>query len=222
MSGVAFFHPSSFVSGLNERLIQAVPKVSVAYVGKRKRGPVAFPERRLTLANSQGRVVLLIPGDGNQCAELRLFPLWTPGSDVYRAQYIQTLHNPVCPGSVTVSPSGRYLVTFEDAGTVGYGPRVIVIYDMARGLSRTFGLEDFLFPNARAEHVIVLSERLRLWHWGDDKIEIVWPEGPASVETDTEGQDGWVIRVDVANMTVTWEAPRRPAEAGKDLRRSGM
>ena len=222
MSGVAFFHPSSFVSGLNERLIQAVPTVSVAYVGKRKRGPVAFPERRITLANSQGRVVLLVPGDGKQCAQVRLFPSWLPGRDVYRAQYIQTLHNPVCPGSVAVSPSGRYLVTFEDAGTVGYGPRVIVIYDMARGRSRTFALEEFLSPKERREHVIVLSERLHLWRWGDGRINIVWPEGPAKVGTDAEGQDDWVVRVDVANMTVTWEAPRRPAEAGKDLRRSGM
>lgn len=65
-------------------------------------------------------------------------------SKEYRLIRELSLVNPVRPVDVLISDDGRYLVTFDDYYTVGYGENVIVVYDLKEGSTTPIRLEAFL------------------------------------------------------------------------------
>lgn len=66
------------------------------------------------------------------------------GDSQVRPLWSRQLVNEVAPVSALVSDSGKYVVTFDNWHTVGYGPDVVVIYGPEGKLIKQLGLEDFL------------------------------------------------------------------------------
>jgi len=65
----------------------------------------------------------------------------------YRKLWERTLVNDVAPTHAIVADDGRYVVTFDNWYSEGYGDDVIVIYGDGGKLIRKFGLSDFLNPD---------------------------------------------------------------------------
>lgn len=74
------------------------------------------------------------------------------------------LVNDVGPVNALVANGGRYLVTFDNWHSAGYGPDAVVIYDGEGRLVRKFALEDFL-PEA---YVAQLPRSVSSLWWGGD------------------------------------------------------
>ncbi|MBI2088738.1 MAG: hypothetical protein HYT78_08325 [Deltaproteobacteria bacterium] len=62
----------------------------------------------------------------------------------YNPVWQKTLSNDVAPVSAIVSPSGEYVVTFDNWHSMGYGRNVVVIYGPDGMVIREFGLNDLL------------------------------------------------------------------------------
>ena len=54
------------------------------------------------------------------------------------------LANPVRPVDTLIRDDGRYLITFDDYYSTGYGKNVIVIYDLTKGKCFNLSLANFL------------------------------------------------------------------------------
>lgn len=64
------------------------------------------------------------------------------GSDTLKV-WEKQLINRVAPARVLVSTNGRYLITIDNWGSVGYGVDVLVVYDVQGNLLKRYALEDF-------------------------------------------------------------------------------
>jgi hypothetical protein len=69
------------------------------------------------------------------------------------------LANDVAPVSALIRDDGRYLVTFDDYFSTGYGDNIIVIYDLVAGTNTHLKLEDFLQPAQIADFPESTSSR---------------------------------------------------------------
>jgi hypothetical protein len=78
------------------------------------------------------------------------------------------LENPTAPVQVLVATDGRYVVTFDDWGEVGYGPNVVVIYGPGGELVKKLTLEDFLTEGEIAVAPTSVSSR---WWRGDNELD---------------------------------------------------
>ncbi len=66
---------------------------------------------------------------------------------LYKHKASFPLLNDYMPYWVIVSDDGRYLVTFDEAGALGYGDTVVAIYRTNGALIRRFSLEQLLTPD---------------------------------------------------------------------------
>ena len=69
------------------------------------------------------------------------------------------LANDVAPVEALIRDDGRYLVTFDDYFSTGYGNNIIVIYDLVAGTDTHLKLEDFLQPAQIADFTESTSSR---------------------------------------------------------------
>lgn len=99
----------------------------------------------------QGTLSRVIASAGEKVVAVREEEIWS-----------QSLPNEVAPVEVLVASDGRYVVTFDEWGRVGWGPNVVVIYGPAGEIVKRFALEDILKPEEVAALVQTVSSR---W-WG--------------------------------------------------------
>jgi hypothetical protein len=82
------------------------------------------------------------------------------------------LINDVSPVSALVSRDGRYVVTFDNWHSMGYGKSAIVLYGPGGALRASFALSDFLTPKQMARLPRSISSlRWGGWHHLDDREE---------------------------------------------------
>lgn len=122
------------------------------------------------------------------------------------------LANEVSPVDALVSDDGRYVVTFDNWHSVGYGDDVVVIYDAKGQATHRFGLEDLL-PQSYLER-IPTSVSSRWWggrHAIDEAkgllvLRIVKPGGrPAFGDDSEDPADFNSMKIDLATgRTVEW------------------
>jgi hypothetical protein len=74
------------------------------------------------------------------------------------------LVNDVAPVSALVAGGGRYLATFDNWHSTGYGSDVVVIYDGKGALIRKLALKDFL----PAKYIVFLPRSVSSLWWGRD------------------------------------------------------
>jgi hypothetical protein len=147
----------------------------------------------------------VVPGDGSSPARGTLYEVVVDaaaGGDAL-VKWSRELENPYAPVKVLVAGDGRYVVTFDDWGMVGYGPNVVVIYGPGGELSRAFALEDLLTEEEIAAVPATVSSR---W-WGREHY---FDEGAGvvvlKVVTGRVGPDGADefrdIRIELASAEV--------------------
>lgn len=127
------------------------------------------------------------------------------------------LVNDVAPVSALVSSDGKYVITFDNWHSVGYGDDVIAIYGADGALIRKHSLEDILPRYYVAAFPTSVSSR---WWSGDKKLlanqatlqmDIVFPNG----EMDRDAARYVKLNYDLANGAVTYvdDAQWREARA---------
>lgn len=132
---------------------------------------VALGKRTYTSANGAWRLVVTpaAPGDppaGRGPSEGRL-ERRGPGRR-WTVQWRRTLVNELAPAGALVSDDGRHAVTFDNWYSMGHGDNVVVIYDGAGTLIRSFRLVD-LVP---ADYVEALPHTVGsiLWSGGQHRL----------------------------------------------------
>ncbi|MGH8061003.1 MAG: hypothetical protein ACREO7_03195 [Pseudoxanthomonas sp.] len=132
----------------------------------------------------------------------------------WKVVWQHALVNDVSPTSALVADQGKYIVTFDNWHSVGFGDDVVVIYDAAGKRLRSMALTDFL-PQ---DYVQALPRSVSSRHWGyqhrladNDEtllLHVVVPEeeSPGRREQEPSFID---IRVRLADGAVT--APSGPA-----------
>lgn len=85
------------------------------------------------------------------------------------------LINDVAPGSAIVSNDGKFFATFDNWGSLGYGPDVIVIYTPKGGKEVQFSLNDILTP----EEISRLPEKNNSLWWGGNHFFLYADSGPS-------------------------------------------
>ncbi len=108
----------------------------------------------------------VVPGDGAKHARGTLYHLFVGGGE--EEVWNRDLENAVAPVTVLVSGDGRYVVTSDDWGGVGYGPNVVVIYGPAGELVWTFALEDLL---TEGEIALVPHSTSSRWWRGEHELD---------------------------------------------------
>lgn len=108
----------------------------------------------------------VVPGDGSSPARGTLYHLFVGGGE--EEVWSRDLENAVAPVTVLVSRDGRYVVTSDEWGGVGYGPNVVVIYGPGGELVRTFALEDLLTEEEVAAVPHTVSSR---WWRGEHELD---------------------------------------------------
>ncbi|MDO9319843.1 MAG: hypothetical protein Q7V56_16835 [Gammaproteobacteria bacterium] len=78
------------------------------------------------------------------------------------------LVNEVSPVNALVSAGGRYVVTFDNWSSIGYGSDVVVIYGQSGQLIRKLSLGDIVGPRRVSEFPISIGSR---WWSGDHQFE---------------------------------------------------
>ena len=74
------------------------------------------------------------------------------------------LSNDVAPVTTIVSDSGKYIVTFDNWYSMGYGSNAVVIYGEDGQTTRAMGLRDFISQS----HYMALPETITSIWWGGD------------------------------------------------------
>lgn len=82
---------------------------------------------------------------------------WRP----YHVLWRRDLVNDVSPVSAVVSPDGRFIATFDNWHSTGYGPHTVVLYAVDGHLVRSLNLYDFLLR----EEISTLSMSVSSIHW---------------------------------------------------------
>ena len=108
----------------------------------------------------------VVPGDGAAHARGTLVHVLIGGGE--EEAWSRDLENAVAPVTVLVAADGRYVVTSDDWGGVGYGPNVVVIYGPGGELVRKFKLEDLLTGEELAAVPLTVSSR---WWRGDNELD---------------------------------------------------
>jgi len=78
------------------------------------------------------------------------------------------LVNEISPVSALVTDDGKYVITFNDWGRLGYGDNVIVIYDSTGVVAKKFSLEDILSED---ELLLIPHTVSSIWWGGDHFID---------------------------------------------------
>jgi hypothetical protein len=97
-------------------------------------------------SSSRAYYLHVVPGDGSRYASASLYEVIVDaeaGGDAL-LKWSRDLANPYAPHKVLVADSGRYVVTFDEWGGVGYGSSVVVVYGPGGELIKQFALEDLL------------------------------------------------------------------------------
>jgi len=102
----------------------------------------------------------VVPGDGVSRARGTLFGVACDAPVIWSRE----LENENAPVTVLVADDGRYVVTCDEWGRVGWGPNVVVIYGPGGELIKKFALEDLLTPEEVAAVPATVSSR---W-WGGE------------------------------------------------------
>ncbi|MEE9456295.1 MAG: hypothetical protein V3W11_03990 [bacterium] len=108
----------------------------------------------------------VVPGDGSTPARGTLYHLFVGGGE--EEVWSRDLENAVAPVTVLISGDGRYVVTSDDWGGVGYGPNVVVIYGPEGVVVKKFALEDLL---TEAEIAIVPHSTSSRWWRGEHELD---------------------------------------------------
>ena len=112
---------------------------------------------------SEAYYLHVVPGNASTPAQGTLYmALGREGN--YVEDWSRWLENPTAPHKVLVSDDGRYVVTFDEWGGVGYGPNVVVVYGPGGQTLWKFALEDLLTEEEIAAVPHTVSSR---W-WGGE------------------------------------------------------
>jgi len=128
----------------------------------------AAPQEEDYYAANDAYYLHVVPGAGVLHARGTLVHVLI-GDDVEEV-WSRELENPTAPVEVLVARDGRYVVTSDDWGQVGYGPNVVVIYGPGGELVRKFALEDLL---TEAEVAAVPGSVSSRWWRGDNELDEV-------------------------------------------------
>lgn len=90
-------------------------------------------------------VAHIIPGTKDEPAKLSVYGIV---DETRQLQWSTVLSNHISPSGVEVSNDGKYVVTFDNWGGVGYGDNVVAFYTDS-GLLKKYSLEE-LFPEPQA------------------------------------------------------------------------
>ena len=131
-----------------------------------------------------------------------------------RVLWAQPLSNAVAPVEALVSDTGRYVVTFDNWHSLGYGPNVVVIYGAEGQLLRSFSLEDLL---SEAELRLVFRTVSSRWWPGESGLE-PRPGGDRAAGVQLEGRPLTVPDLNRAQGQL-WELRSTPP-ATRDLVRT--
>lgn len=119
------------------------------------------------------------------------------------------LKNPIAPSENywTVSPDARYMITYDEIDSVGVTDNAIVIYDLEKGRSRAFSLEDFCSQSDLDQMAHAKNVRMwrlsRPWIFLSDKQYKNWPP---RANLDSSGLVPQVI-VDLEKLNVRLAEP---------------
>jgi hypothetical protein len=128
----------------------------------------AAPQEKDYYAVNDAYYLHVVPGDGATHARGTLVHVLVGGDE--EEVWSRELENPTAPVEVLVAADGRYVVTLDDWGKVGYGPRVVVIYRPGGELVKKLTLEDFLTGEEIAAVSGSVSSR---WWRGDSELDEV-------------------------------------------------
>jgi hypothetical protein len=128
----------------------------------------AAPQEKDYYAVNDAYYLHVVPGDGTQHAHGTLVHVLVGGEE--EEAWSRELLNPTAPVEVLVATDGRYVVTLDDWGKVGYGPNVVVIYGPGGELVRNLALEDLL---TEEEIAVVPHSASSRWWRGDSELDEV-------------------------------------------------
>jgi hypothetical protein len=135
---------------------------------------------------------------------------WDSKEQSYKFLRRLTLRNPIRPGTAVITHDAQFLVTFDDYCEMGQTPNTVVIYNLQKGISHAYALEDFLPASYRETLKDSISSTL--WR-GDPRLEkwvnphTIYLSSPG----DNDGHDAYIV-IDAEKNTITLEkgAKRKP------------
>jgi len=111
------------------------------------------------------------------------------GADgAWTALWSGPLTNEVAPVDAVIADGGRYVVTFDNWHSMGYGPNVVAIHDGGGRVIRTLALNDIVSE----DYIFALGHSVSSIHWrgdphfGPDDTVVI----PIVVPGDKQGTDG--------------------------------
>jgi TonB family protein len=129
----------------------------------------------------------------------------------YSRKWEAALVNEVSPVRALVSGSGRYVVTFDNWHSVGYGDDVVVIYNAQGGLIKKFGLEDLLTEG----DIETFQRSVSSIHWGREHY-IDESQGLLVLKIVSNGKSSWEESATYHELKIEL-ATGRPLEPKRDL-----
>jgi len=129
------------------------------------------PQKQIFYSNDKRFIFEIIPG--KESAGSRVPSRGTlfrkENNDKSNIIWSRQLENNESAVSAIVSATGKYVVTFDDWGHMGYGDKVVVVYGQDGKLLYKFGLEDIL-SNTELQQ-IPISVSSRHWSKGEHLID---------------------------------------------------
>ncbi len=148
------------------RVLNISAALAVALAGVAFADSWLAPTEQDYYAVNEAYYLHVVPGDGAKHARGTLYHLFVGGGE--EEVWSRDLENAVAPVTVLVSGDGRYVVTSDDWGGVGYGPNVVVIYGPEGELVCTFALEDLL---TEGEIALVPHSTSSRWWRGEHELD---------------------------------------------------